>query len=114
MTVRGTNGGGQNTITRKVYVTEANSPFALIGLKIDSEFVQLSPDACNGREAFVINRVKPVQFTAEESVNVDGNNSGLSYAWKYANKTSTQRDFTYKFDELGCFPVSLTVRSQKS
>lgn len=76
--------------------------------------MQISPDACNGKEAFVINRVKPVQFTAEESVNVDGTNSGLSYSWKYANKTSTQRDFTYKFDELGCFPVSLTVRSQKS
>lgn len=114
LVVRGANAGGQNTITRKVYVTEANSPFSLIGLKMDSEFVQPTANACGGKDAFVINRVKPAQFTAEESVNVDGSNQGLSYAWKYAGKTSTQRDFTYKFDELGCFPVTLTVRSQKS
>ena len=114
LVVRGANAGGQNTITRKVYVTEANAPFALIGLKIDSNSVQSTPNACGDKEAFVINRVKPIGFTAEESVNVDGSNQGLSYAWKYAGKTSTQRDFSYKFDELGCFPVTLTVRSQKS
>lgn len=114
LTVRGANAGGQNSITRKVYVTEANSPFALIGLKIESNAVQPTAGACGENEAFVINRVKPVNFTGEDSVNVDGNTSGLSYAWKYAGKTSTQRDFSYKFDELGCFPVSLTVRSQKT
>lgn len=52
---------------------------------------------------------------AENSINVDGNNAGLSYTWKYGNnKTSSQREFSYKFDELGCFPVTLTVRSQKT
>ncbi|MFB0964650.1 MAG: PKD domain-containing protein, partial [Patescibacteria group bacterium] len=114
LVVRGANAGGQNTISRKVYVTEANAPFALIGLKIDSNSVQTTPGACGDKEAFVITRVKPISFTAEESVNVDGSNQGLSYAWKYAGKTSTQRDFSYKFDELGCFPVTLTVRSQKT
>ncbi|MDQ1344035.1 MAG: repeat protein [Patescibacteria group bacterium] len=114
LTVRGSNAGGQNTISRKVYVTEANSPFALIGLKIDADTIGTTPGACGDREAFVITRVKPVRFTAEESVNVDGNPSGLTYSWKYASKTSTQRDFTYKFDELGCFPITLSVRSQKT
>lgn len=114
LVVRGANAGGQNSITRKVYVTEANAPFALIGLKIDSNFVQPTSGACGEKDAFVVNRVKPISFTAEESVNVDGSNQGLSYAWRYAGKTSTQRDFSYKFDELGCFPVMLTVRSQKS
>jgi len=114
LVVRGANAGGQNTISRKVYVTEANAPFALIGLKIDSNSVQTTAGACGDKEAFVITRVKPIGFTAEESVNVDGSNQGLSYAWKYAGKTSTQRDFSYKFDELGCFPVTLTVRSQKT
>lgn len=47
-------------------------------------------------------------------MNTDGTTDGLTYAWKYQGKTSTQREFSYKFDELGCFPVSLTVRSQKA
>lgn len=114
LTVRGSNAGGQNSITRKVYVTEANAPFALIGLKVDSNAISPTPGACGDNEAFVINRVKPSMFTAEDSVNVDGNPGGLTYSWKYAGKTSSQRDFSYKFDELGCFPVTLTVRSQKN
>ena len=46
LVVRGANAGGQNSITRKVYVTEANAPFALIGLKIDSNNVQPTANAC--------------------------------------------------------------------
>lgn len=114
LTVRGANAGGQNSITRKVYVTEANAPFALIGLKLESNGLNTTPAACGEKDAFVINRVNPVTFTAEDSVNVDGTGNDLTYSWKYASKTSSQRDFTYKFDELGCFPVSLTVRSKKT
>jgi PKD repeat protein len=38
----------------------------------------------------------------------------MSYTWKYGSRNSSQRDFSYKFDELGCFPVTLTVRSKKN
>jgi PKD repeat protein len=114
LTIRGGGGSSQNSITKKVYVVDANTPFALITLKRESDTVSLTEAACGGNEAYVIDRVKAVRFSAEESVNVDGLATGLSYSWKYGSKTSTQRDFTYKFDETGCFPVELTVRSQKT
>ena len=44
---------------------------------------------------------------------MDGTNAGLSYTWTYADKNSDHEDFTYKFDEFGCFPVDLSVRNIK-
>lgn len=95
-------------------MTDADSPFAMITLRADNEELNPIPDMCNGEEAYVTDRASVVSFSAAESVNVNGANSGLAYTWKYANKNSNQQAFTYKFDELGCFPVELTVRSQKN
>ena len=115
LTVRGgSNAGGSNTITRKVYVADANAPYSVSTAKIGSDEIFATPDACDGKEALVVNRTKTIAFSAENSINVDGTNSGLGYTWKYNGKNSTQRDFSYKFDELGCFPVNLTIRSQKT
>lgn len=113
LTVRGSD-SQVNTITRRVYVVDADTPFALIGLKADSEELTPTPDTCNGEEAYVVNRAQLINFAATESLNVDGTTTGLAYTWKYANKNSNQASFSYKFDELGCFPVDLTVRSQKN
>lgn len=115
LTVRGGNSaGGSNTISRKVYVADSDSPYAVITTKFGSDEIFPTPDACDGKEAAVINRTKTVSFSAENAINVDGTNTGLNYTWKYNGKNSTQREFAYKFDELGCFPISLTVRSQKT
>jgi cytoskeletal protein RodZ len=62
----------------------------------------------------VLDRANIVTFSAADSLNVDGSTTGLTYTWKYTSKNSNQKTFTYKFDELGCFPVDLTVRSQKN
>lgn len=113
LTVHGRN-SDSNSISRKVYVTDSTNPFAIITIKRDNEEVLPTIDACDGKEAFVIDRSKAVTLSAENSVNTDGSNQGVSYSWKYGNRSSSQRDFSYKFDELGCFPVTLTVRSQKT
>ena len=113
LTVRGRN-SDSNSISRKVYVTDSTNPFAIITLKRDGEEIIPTADSCDGKEAFVIDRAKAVTISAENSVNIDGTNQGIAYTWKYGSRNSSQRDFSYKFDEFGCFPVSLTVRSQKN
>lgn len=113
LAVHGRN-SNSNTISRKVYVMDSNNPFAIITLKRDNEEIIPTADACDGKEAFVIDRAKAVTLSAENSVNTDGTTQGISYTWKYGNRNSSQRDFSYKYDELGCFPITLTVRSQKT
>lgn len=54
-----------------------------------------------------------LRFDAKESINIDGNTRGLSYSWKVGNnKFATSQSVNHRFDEIGCFPVSLTVRSE--
>lgn len=113
VTVRGQN-SDSNSISRKVYIMDSTSPFAIITLKRDSEEIIPTTDSCDGKEAFVIDRAKPVTMSAESSVNTDGTNQGIAYTWKYGSRNSSQKDFSYKFDELGCFPIALAVRSQKT
>lgn len=113
LTVRGRN-SDSNSISRKVYVTDSTNPFAIITLKRDNEEITPTADSCDGKEAFVIDRAKATMFSAENSVNTNGTNQGIAYTWKYGNRNSSQKDFSYKFDELGCFPITLSVRSQKT
>lgn len=114
LTVRGRGQNDSNTISRKIYVMDSENPFAIVSLKRDNEEIIPTSDGCDGKEAFIIDRAKPISFNADDSVNIDGTTSGLSYTWKYANRNSSQKNFSYKFDELGCFPVTLTVRSEKT
>ncbi len=113
LTVRGRN-SDSNSITRKVYIMDSTHPFAIVTLKRDNEEIIPTPDSCDGKEAFVIDRAKAVTMSAENSVNTDGTSQGIAYTWKYGTRNSSQKDFSYKFDELGCFPISLAVRSQKT
>lgn len=113
LTVRGRN-SDSNSISRKVYVMDSTNPFAIITLKRENEEIIPTLDSCDGKEAMVIDRSKAITFSAENSVNTDGTNQGISYTWKYGNRNSSQKDFSYKFDELGCFPITLSVRSQKT
>ena len=93
---------------------DSTSPLAIITIKRENEEVIPTADACDGKEAFVIDRSKAVTMSAENSVNIDGTSQGIAYTWKYGSRSSSQKDFSYKFDELGCFPITLAVRSQKT
>ena len=69
---------------------------------------------CGDNKALIINRADMTTFNASNSVNVDGTTAGLSYTWKYFGKARTTQSITEKFNELGCFPIELTVRSNKN
>ena len=66
---------------------------------------------CNGNEAYIVDRANTISFDGGQSINTDGTRSGLSYTWKYQNRIDTTSVITRKFDEIGCFPISLTVKN---
>jgi len=114
LTVRGKSGVDSNTITRKVFIKGGDDPMAYISVKNGSDDLIPIQDACDGREAYIVDRSKAITFGATDSINTDGSTSGLSYAWKFGERVSSQQSFSYQFDELGCFPIVLTVRSKKT
>ena len=109
LTVRGTNSSDMNTISRDVFVVATDQPFATMSLKKNSQDIFPQDNVCNGNEGYIADRVDPIAFDASDSIDVSGKNSNLDYFWQYDDKTASQENFSYKFDELGCHKVSLTV-----
>ncbi len=111
LTVRTTKNDSYNTITRRVYVTDTDKPFALITASNASNSIIEESWLCQDTDAFTVNRSEPTTFDAGKSINIDGKSWNLSYTWRYMGKINTSQTVTETFWDLGCFPISLTVRS---
>lgn len=83
LTLQGEDSNQTTTINRKIYVTDMDSPFAVIKFSNSSNSVTLEKGVCNGKDAYVLKRGEMTSVTGAESVNVDGNTSNLDYTWKY-------------------------------
>lgn len=105
-----------NTFVRTVYVSESDQPLALIDISAGGlEIPEFDAGACEWVGAYLVDRVTAVKFDGGESINVDGETTGLEYSWKiWNNKFATSATVSHKFDEIGCFPVKLTVKSDKN
>ncbi|USN59310.1 MAG: PKD domain-containing protein [Candidatus Peribacteria bacterium] len=103
-----------NSFEKTVYVAESNSPVAVIDLDLgNANEPPLVPKSCEGQSAYVVSRVDSIRFSGLESINIDGENNNLEYSWKLGNNTYfTSSNFNYTFDDLGCIPVKLTVKSK--
>ncbi len=114
LTVRD-NDWNSNEFTKIVYVWESNAPLAIISMDFwSNEEPRYDSQACS-KWAYIIDRIKAVNFKWSESLNIDWSNENLSYTWKIWNdKYISAKDTTYKFDELWCFPIKLTVKSNKN
>ncbi len=102
-----------NTHTKNVYIWESDAPYSFISL-FDStrNDVAFDEGACEDKWAYLVNRVDSVIFSWKESINITWENKWLTYSWKLGKQTyKNSSEFTKKFDELGCFPVKLTVKS---
>ena len=107
--------GNTNSIVRKIYVVDGDKPFSVIQMSTESLFTEIVPNACDGKESMIVDRVTPVYFVGDKSVNVGGKTDNLTYYWKIGlNASSTKKSFSHTFDELGCEKVSLTVNDQKT
>lgn len=105
-----------NTYTRTVYVSESDKPLAYIDVSLGwLEKPEYDSAACEGVWAYIVDRVNTLKLDGSESINIDGEASGLEYSWKIGNgKFSTASNVSHRFDEIGCFPVKLTVKSDKN
>ena len=102
-----------NTFKKNVYIWDSNSPYSFINIKDKSKLdTPFDESACDGKWAYIVNRVDSVKFSWDESINITWETSGLTYSWKlWRDSYKNTKDFTKKFDELGCFPIKLTVKS---
>ena len=102
-----------NSFTKNVYIWDSDSPYSFIWITDSSkEDVFYDESACDWKWAYIVNRVDSVLFSWKESIDITWKTTGLTYSWKlWKNTYKNSPDFTKKFDELGCFPVKLTVKS---
>jgi PKD repeat protein len=105
-----------NTYTRTIYVSESDTPLAFIDLSLGGlEKPEYDNAACEGDGWYIIDRVSTIGFDGGESINIDGKSSWLEYSWKIWNgKFSAATIVSHRFDEIWCFPVKLTVKSDKN
>ena len=105
--------GNTNTYNKTVYVWDSSVPVAVADVSMNTqEIPEFDGNACNGKWAYVIDRTSNMKFDAKESINIDGTIRNLEYSWRVGNsKFASSTSVSHKFDELGCFPVKLTVKS---
>jgi len=101
--------------SKTVYVWESNTPYAIIWIDIWANQEPIFDSSACSKWAYIVDRTKTVNFKWWESINIDGNTTDLSYSWKIWNdKFVSSKDTSFKFNELGCFPIKLTVKSNKN
>lgn len=102
-----------NETSKVIYVWESNNPLAVIWVNYSTnEIPNFDENAC-WNWAYIVDRTKIVNFAWWESINIDWTSNWLSYSWKIWTKNLSWKDLSNKFDELWCFPIKLTVTSDK-
>ena len=112
LTVRGKD-NKSNSHTKLVYVGDSKNPVAIIGLSKKAWFdFPKEENACEWNDAYIISRKDNVTFSSNESINTNGLASWLETSWKIGkDKYSSAPSRSITFDELGCSPIKLTVKS---
>ncbi len=105
-----------NNITKTVYVWESNYPYWVIWVTYDNGFdVPFDSAACNWKWAYVADRVNPIKFSWQDSINIDWQQNWLIYSWKiWQDKLASTSSISQRIEELWCFPIKLIVKSEKN
>lgn len=114
LTLQGSTPSETTTINRKIYVTDMDSPFAIITFQNASNSAIMESGVCDGKDAYILKRGESTTLSAMNSINVDGSPSNLDYTWRFMGKVSTLPTLSENFKDLGCFPIELTVKSKTS
>ena len=104
-----------NEMSKMVYIRDWNSPLSMVNLDFWTNEIPIFEASACSEWAYIVDRIKTIIFKWWESINIDGTNEWLSYSWKiWNNKYLSSKDVTHKFDEIWCYPVKLTVKSNKN
>lgn len=105
----------ETTATRKVFISDDNSPMAIAKAYKENTEIIIQPDLCGrNRPGIQVSRKDLISFDASLSLNVDGTNKGLVYLWDFGNgETSTDKKASQRYDEITinneCYRAQLTV-----
>ncbi|MFC1810820.1 PKD domain-containing protein [Patescibacteria group bacterium] len=85
----------ENSVKRRIVIGEADSPLAVIALKVDGvEVYDLS-------QSIRVNRKTVLEFNAERSLNIDGTGRRLGYQWDFGDtQKSTDKQTTHTYADL--------------
>jgi len=106
----------KNSYSQVIYVWDWKNPVAILDITSWANWVPaIEKWVCKWNNAYVVNRINNIQLDAGSSIDVTWDETGLDYSIKIWNwKYYTARTVSYKFDELWCYPIKLTVTSEKS
>ena len=105
----------ENIFTKNVFIGDADYPYPFITLKDNKQNeIVYEENQCNWEPAYIINRVDTYSFNANESLDITGNNTWLSYSWKIWNSLYSSQIFQKRFEDLWCYKVKLAVTSDKN
>ena len=105
-----------NTFSKNVYIWESDAPYWYITITDNlKNNIPFNKNECDWEWAYVLNKVDSIQFSAENSININWKSTWLNYSWKLWKETfNNSMKFLKKFDELWCFKVQLTVTSKNN
>ena len=106
----------KNYYEKVIYVWDSDAPFAKINVSWNSlwENYWYEEWVCNGKWAYIVNKVDNVTLSWKESIDITWNNNWLDYTWKIWEKFYTTQEISRRFDDIWCVPIKLTVKSQKN
>lgn len=105
-----------NTFNRNVYVSDSEHPFAYIDINYENWFsIPFDNNWCDGKWAYIVDRIENIKFSWQKSINLDWQTNWITYSWKiWQDNLSSNSIVIKKFDEMWCFPVKLSVKSDKN
>jgi len=104
----------KNSITRNVYIGETGKPIVAYTVKSRSNIILKQEDSCfDGAveiPAYRVPRLQSLLIDVAESVNTKGERANLQYYFQPQNDNIYKsNNFNYKFAELGCQRVDITI-----
>lgn len=105
-----------NSFSRNVYVSDSEYPYALIDVSYENWFTTPYDNTwCDWKWAYIVDRIENVKFSWQKSINTDWWINWLTYSWKiWQENISSNSSVIKKFDEIWCFAVKLSVKSDKN
>ncbi len=105
-----------NTYNKNIYIADSEYPFAHIDVSYENWFnIPYDSNWCDWKWAYIADRIESLKLSWKNSINIDWSINWLNYSWKIWQDSILSNSIVLKkFDEIWCFPVKLSVKSDKN